>query len=68
MLACIGMVLFFAIIGIIGDYDYCDQVVLRMSESEYAWVKETMTKERGGKEPTVREIAHWWERHHNEKP
>ena len=52
---------FFFLLGIAGDYDYCDQVILHMGHDEYAWVKDTLTRQNDGVEPSEREIAHWWE-------
>lgn len=58
---------FFAVLGVLGDMDYCEQVILRMSQEEYDWVKDSLTKLNGDK-PSEREIAHWWEEHHKEMP
>lgn len=62
---------FLLIIGFIfllawaGDYDWAEQVVLRMSQEQYDSVKQTLT-ELNGHIPSQREIAHWWEAHHTE--
>ena len=64
--AVVCILAFFAVLGLAGDYDYAEQVVLRMSYNEYDWVKDTLTKQKHGKEPTQREIAHWWEEHHSD--
>ena len=53
----------FAILGWAGDYDYCEQVILRMSQEQYDYVRDTLTKTKGSK-PSQREIAHWWVEHH----
>lgn len=63
-IACI--LVFLAVTGIAGDYDWAEQVVLRMSYDEYDWVKDTLTRQMHGKEPSEREIAHWWAEHHGE--
>ena len=47
------------ILGIVGDFDYCDQVILNMSQEEYDSVKNHLKGEYGH-EPSEREIAHWW--------
>ena len=60
----IMIVAFFCLLGWIGDYDYCEQVILHMSQEQYDSVKNHLT-ERNGSEPSDREIAHWWEDHHN---
>ena len=58
-------IIFFAVLGIVGDYDYCEQVVLRMSQEQYDSVKNHLYHELG-KQPSERQIAHWWIEHHNE--
>lgn len=55
---------FFMILGWAGDIDYCDQVILSMSQEQYDYVKDTLTKKNGSK-PSEREIAHWWADNHN---
>lgn len=57
---CIGFVL---LLGWAGDIDFCDQVILGMSQEEYDYVKDTLTKANGGERPSTREIAHWWADH-----
>lgn len=56
-------VVFFAILGWAGDIDYCDQIILRMSQEEYDSVKNHLWKLNGEK-PSERDIAHWWAEHH----
>lgn len=63
-ICCIVMI--FAGMGIAGDYDWAEQVVLRMTQREYDWVKDTLTKLNHGDVPTEREIAHWWAEHHSD--
>lgn len=58
---------FFGMLGVVGDYDWSEQVVLHMSYEEYDWVKDTLTKLKGS-EPSERDIAHWWAEHRGEKP
>lgn len=58
---------FFLVLGIAGDYDYTEQVILRMSYDDYDYVKDSLTKKLG-KKPSDREIAHWWVEHHNDIP
>lgn len=50
---------FIILLGVIGYYDYTEQVILRMSYEEYDSVKALLT-EQNGREPSEREIAHWW--------
>ena len=57
------IVVFFALLGWIGDYDYCEQVILHMSQEQYDSVKNLLT-ERDGQAPSDKEIAHWWADHH----
>lgn len=60
------IVAFFAVLGYVGDIDYCEQVILRMSQEEYDSVRNILTQENGQK-PSEREIAHWWIKHHSDK-
>ena len=60
-----GVIAFMVVMGVLGDIDYCEQVILRMSQEEYDWVKDSLTKLNGDK-PSEREIAHWWEKHHGD--
>ena len=50
--------------GLAGDFDFCDQVILSMSQEDYDYVKDTLTK-MNGSSPSEREIAHWWADHHS---
>ena len=62
-----GVMLIFGFIFLLawaGDYDWADQVILRMSQEQYDSVKKTLI-ELNGCEPSQREIAHWWDEHHN---
>lgn len=52
------------ILGWAGDIDYCDQVILGMSQEQYDYVKDTLQKKNGSK-PSEREIAHWWADNHH---
>lgn len=58
---------FLLVLGIAGDCDYTEQVILRMSYDDYDYVKDSLTKKLG-KKPSEREIAHWWVEHHKEIP
>jgi len=67
LLAAVAMTIgFFALLGWAGDCDYTEQVILRMSCEEYDYAKDTLTKLKNGTRPSEREIAHWWEQHHEE--
>lgn len=59
LMAVMPVVAFFILLGWAGDYDYCEQVILHMSQEQYDTVKSLLT-ERNGREPSEREIAHWW--------
>ena len=63
--ACGGIVLFLTVLEWAGDYDYCEQVILHMSQEQYDSVKNLLT-EKNGHEPSEREIAHWWADHHGQ--
>ncbi len=52
------------ILGWAGDIDFCDQIILSMTQEEYDSVKTLLTNDNGGNEPSEREIAHWWAEHH----
>lgn len=62
--ACLCTIGFFMLLGWAGDIDFCDQVILGMSQEQYDYVKDTLTK-RNGSRPSDREIAHWWADHRN---
>jgi len=61
--ACGICIAFAALLGWAGDFDFCDQVILRMSQEEYDYVKDTLTRQNGSS-PSEREIAHWYADHH----
>ena len=65
--SCLGIVAFFALLGWAGDIDHTEQVILNMSQDQYDSVKHRLT-ELKGTEPSDRDIAHWWTRHHEEVP
>lgn len=60
-----GIVAFFFILGIAGDIDFTEQVILNMTQEQYDSVKHKL-KEMNGKTPSEREIAHWWAEHHKD--
>lgn len=57
--AAVGIIAFVALLGWIGDYDYCEQVILHMSQEQYDLVKNHLTQ-LNGQSPSDRDIAHWW--------
>lgn len=59
----LGLIGFFILLGIGGDIDYTEQIILSMSQEQYDTVKQQLT-ELNGKRPSEREIAHWWAEHH----
>ena len=61
---CVG-IMFFAILGVVGDYDYCEQIILHMTQEQYDSVKSHLYQELG-KQPSERQIAHWWAEHHGD--
>ena len=65
VIASIGVVAAFVLFGWVGDYDYCEQVILHMSQEQYDSVKSMLTEEKG-EAPSEREIAHWWVEHYKE--
>lgn len=58
-----GLLVFLAVIGWAGDTDYTEQCILRMSYEEYDAIKDSLTN-KFGHEPSERDIAHWWAKHH----
>lgn len=60
--ACLATVAFFFLLGWAGDMDYCDQIIVNMSQEDYDYVKDTLTK-LNHNQPSEREIAHWWADH-----
>ena len=66
LMAAIAIVIGFTfILGVVGDLDYCDQVILSMSQEEYDSVKLHLSGVLGDT-PSDREIAHWWADNHVE--
>lgn len=61
--AVVGFVL---LIGLAGEADWTEQVILHMSKTEYDIAKEELTILHNGNEPSENEIAHWWKQHHKE--
>lgn len=59
---CLSTMAFFCLWGWIGDYDYCEKVILHMTQVQYDSVKNYLTEDYGH-EPSDREIAHWWAEH-----
>lgn len=57
------VVAFVALLGWASDYDYCEQIILHMSQEEYDSVKNRLTQ-MNGESPSEREIAHWWADNH----
>lgn len=64
IIALIGIVVFFVLMGIAGNIDYTEHVILQMSCDEYDSVKKRLAADNDGEEPTDSEIARWWEKHH----
>lgn len=62
-LAVLATIGFFMLLGWAGDIDYCDQVILSMSQEEYDSVKRVLTERSGGDVPSDRKIAHYWADH-----
>ena len=64
----LGLMAFLALLGYVGDFDYCEQVILRMSQEQYDSVKNLLTEQNNGKTPSERDIAHWWVEHRTDIP
>lgn len=63
IIALLGIIAFFALLGWAGDIDYTERCILRMSYEEYDTIKALLTGQ-DGHEPSQRDIAHWWAQHH----
>lgn len=63
VLAILATVGFFMVLGWAGDIDFCDQVILSMSQEEYDSVKIILMEQNNGAEPSDRTIAHYWVDH-----
>ena len=63
--ACLACIAFNGLLCIGSEFDFCEQVILHMSQEEYDHVKDTLTKINGSS-PSDRQIAHWWADHHND--
>jgi hypothetical protein len=60
LLAVVGAIVgFLMLLGVVGDYDYTEQCILRMSQDEYDTIRKELTDLRG-QEPSERDIAHFW--------
>lgn len=60
LLAVVGAIVgFLMLLGVVGDYDYTEQCILRMSQDEYDTIRKEL-KELHGQEPSERDIAHFW--------
>ena len=64
-IVCLLLCAFFALMGWLGDFDYCEQVILHMTQEQYDSVKILLT-EQDGTAPSDRDIAHWWVEHNTE--
>lgn len=60
VLAIMAIAVFFLVLGWAGDIDYCDQVILSMTQEEYDSVKSLLKEQDGGKDPSDSRIAHYW--------
>lgn len=64
LLAAIAIVIgFVLLLGVAGEIDFVDSVIVNMSQEDYDSVKLHLTDELGH-QPSEREIAHWWAEHH----
>lgn len=64
LIAAFALVMAFVLLlGWAGDIDITDQVILSMSQEQYDFVKDSLTKQ-NGRQPSQSEIAHWWADHH----
>lgn len=66
ILSVIAVVAIVLLLGVVGEMDWTEQVILHMTKTEYAIAKEHLTLEHNGREPSENEIARWWKEHHKE--
>lgn len=66
ILSIIAVIAIVLLLGWAGEMDWTEQVILHMTKTEYATAKEHLTRKNKGREPSEREIAHWWKEHHRE--
>ncbi len=62
VLAVCGLICFVTLLGWAGSIDYCDQVILSMSQEEYDSVRAHLIAETGD-EPSESEIAQYYMEH-----
>lgn len=63
----LGLLGFFFLLGIVGDYDYCEQIILHMSQEQYDSVRNHL-EQLNGRSPSDSDIAHWWVEHNKHLP
>ncbi len=61
--ACVAVIAFYLLLGIVGDYDYTEQIILSMSQEQDDSVMNHL-RQVNGSTPSERQIAHWWAEHH----
>ena len=59
-----GIICFFALLGIVGNIDYTERVILQMSHEEYDSIRKHLTEEGNGRVPADGDIVRWWDKHH----
>lgn len=59
-----SIVTFFVLMGLAGNIDYTDHVILHMNYDDYKDIKQRLMEENDGKVPSDSEIVRWWEKHH----
>lgn len=62
---CLAIVAFLALLGWAGNIDYTEQCILHMSYEEYDTIRQRLTIT-FGHEPSQRDIANWWAKHHKD--
>ena len=63
ILSILGAITFVFLIGLAGNVDWTEQVILHMTQEQYDTVKQHLTNYNGD-EPSEYEIARWWAEHH----
>lgn len=63
ILSILGVIAFVFLLGLAGNVDWTEQVILHMTQEQYDTVKQHLTHHNGS-EPSEYEIARWWAAHH----
>ena len=63
-LAILAIVGFFAVLGMVGNIDYTEHIILSMTQEEYESIRDKLTAENGSS-PSDFEIAEYYNKSHD---